>query len=412
MANPPRPSLPPSAAWHRSGLDLLSRLDHTSRSHARFRVHSSLKGKSTPWHHPRRTRRTLNPTVLTKLLLAGAILSACTEQAPPAAFAPNLRLDSIVEAYGTPEESDVFFGLISDVEVAPDGTLFVLDKRAMRVVHLSREGEFLGAYGGEGEGPGEFLSPSRMAVVGNDELVVLDDETFRLNRYAITPSGLVYLDRTQLDFDVLDLCAAGEQLVVNGFKDGHALHLMSLDGTIERSFYGLPAVVDPTIGERWQEDLKDAIGIGWVSCALPGQVVYLSMWGASLRDYSLDGATQWDVPVEDHVSIRFRETETGGFGVDLTGDRQWFHRGMTVIPFDQDLVVTQFMAYGPGAGGRDDPATELRLFRPSDSAQVILSDTLPFIEHMEGGTAWGWRNLPYPQVVKMSVEIKREAQGR
>jgi hypothetical protein len=55
---------------------------------------------------------------------------------------------------------------------------------------------------------------------------------------AITPSSLVYLDRTQLDFDVLDLCAAGEQLVVNEFKDGHALHLMSLDGTIEREAQG------------------------------------------------------------------------------------------------------------------------------------------------------------------------------
>lgn len=346
------------------------------------------------------------------LCLATAVLVACGEPVPPAEFAPWLRLEGIEASYGTPEESDVFFGLISDLEIAPDGTLFVMDRRGMRIMHLSVEGEFLGPYGGEGEGPGEFLGPSRMAVVGNDELVVLDDETFRLNRYAITPSGLVYLDRTQLDFDVLDLCAAGEQLVVNGFKDGHALHLMSLDGTIERSFYELPAVVDPTINTRWQGDLKDAIGIGWVSCAFPGQVVYLSMWGASLRDYSLDGATQWDVPVEDHVSIRFRETETGGFGVDLTGGRQWFHRGMTVIPFDQDLVVTQFMAYGPGAGGRDDPATELRLFRPSDSAQVVQPDTLPFIEHSKGGTAWGWRNLPYPQLVRMSVEIRRGAQGR
>lgn len=58
---------------------------------------------------------------------------------------------------------------------------------------------------------------------------------------------------------------------------------------------------------------------------------------------------------------------------------------------------------GPEAGGRDDPPSELRLFRPSDGAQVILPDTLPRIEHIEGSTAWGWRNLPFPQVVRMSV---------
>jgi len=61
----------------------------------------------------------------------------------------------------------------SDVDVDPLGNIFVTDEGKHRVVKFDRQGRYLRAFGSEGEGNGQFIKPSSIAVI-NDEIYVLD----------------------------------------------------------------------------------------------------------------------------------------------------------------------------------------------------------------------------------------------
>ena len=81
-------------------------------------------------------------------------------------------------SYGDTES--VFIGSISGVAVADDGTLFMGD-RTEAVVHVYTEsGEYQTAFGGKGEGPGEFLSASNIKLFEN-ELFILDTQQQRIS---------------------------------------------------------------------------------------------------------------------------------------------------------------------------------------------------------------------------------------
>ena len=81
------------------------------------------------------------------------------------------------------------------------------------------------------------------------------------------------------------------------------------------------------------------------------------------------------------------------------------HRGVSIVPIGEDLLLLQFTAVGDDVGGPDNDPIELRLVRPSDGAQMRLERTLPTIAHVADGMAWAWSNDPYPRLLRMSLEV-------
>lgn len=111
-------------------------------------------------------------------LLAGAL-------AGPAPAQPVVRLpaqDRPLQARPTPvfqvgREDGRAWEVLSDVrQVAFDRAenLYVLDRGNHRVLVFDRAGRFVRQVGKRGSGPGEFTSPSRIAVLGDGTLVVND----------------------------------------------------------------------------------------------------------------------------------------------------------------------------------------------------------------------------------------------
>jgi len=86
-------------------------------------------------------------------------------------------------------EHELLFGLV-DVAFAPDGELYLLEERNHRVEAFGRDGEFLRAFGREGQGPGEFRLPMTLAVTAGDEVAVWD---FQNRGYAIFSRAGEYL---------------------------------------------------------------------------------------------------------------------------------------------------------------------------------------------------------------------------
>jgi hypothetical protein len=66
------------------------------------------------------------------------------------------------------------FGFIGGVGLLPDGRLLVSDQGLRRIHVLGSDGRHLGFIGGEGQGPGEYISPGPIAVL--DSAVIVFDQ--------------------------------------------------------------------------------------------------------------------------------------------------------------------------------------------------------------------------------------------
>lgn len=108
--------------------------------------------------------------------------------------APDLAwtLDTVLVIGGFEQEaSDYQFDQVGPGGVAGDhaGRLFVLDGAGQRVLGYGRGGEPIGVWGREGGGPGEFASPSGLAVGPGDSLWVVDRGNRRVTLFPPEPDG-------------------------------------------------------------------------------------------------------------------------------------------------------------------------------------------------------------------------------
>jgi hypothetical protein len=71
-------------------------------------------------------------------------------------------------------DGDLLFGRISEVEVGPDGNVYVLDRGEAGVRVFTPEGEPLRSIGRRGEGPGEFRITPRIVEWRDDALLAWD----------------------------------------------------------------------------------------------------------------------------------------------------------------------------------------------------------------------------------------------
>ncbi len=83
------------------------------------------------------------------------------------------------------------FNLPTQVEVAPDGTVYVLDAGNFRVQVFSADGQFQRAWGRVGRGFGDFARPRGLAV-GVDGNIYVSDAAFR-NVQVFNPKGELLL---------------------------------------------------------------------------------------------------------------------------------------------------------------------------------------------------------------------------
>jgi sugar lactone lactonase YvrE len=88
-------------------------------------------------------------------------------------------------------EGEGEFNLPTQVALAPDGTLYVLDAGNFRVQAFSPEGKFLRSWGGAGRGFGDFARPRGLAVDG-DGNVYVSDAAYR-NFQVFNPQGRLLL---------------------------------------------------------------------------------------------------------------------------------------------------------------------------------------------------------------------------
>ena len=63
---------------------------------------------------------------------------------------------------------------VEDLDRLEDGRLVVLNRGSRQLLMFGRDGEFLRSVGRRGEGPGEFMDPIELDLIGGDSIVVWD----------------------------------------------------------------------------------------------------------------------------------------------------------------------------------------------------------------------------------------------
>jgi tripartite motif-containing protein 71 len=110
-----------------------------------------------------------------------------------------------------------------DVALSPSGTVYVTDEFASRVRYFSPTGEFLGQWGSEGKGKGEFIFPGSVAVAPNGNVYVADGSG-RAQYFTATGSFLaewepvdeIFADSAYLDEEICGFIHASESGLFGG----------------------------------------------------------------------------------------------------------------------------------------------------------------------------------------------------
>ncbi len=80
----------------------------------------------------------------------------------------------LIKTIGTRGSADNEFNLPIQADVAPDGSLYVVDKGNFKIKHFSANGEFLDSFGQPGRILGSFASPKGIAVDKDQNIYVVD----------------------------------------------------------------------------------------------------------------------------------------------------------------------------------------------------------------------------------------------
>ena len=122
--------------------------------------------------------------------------------------------------HGFNEPNDLAFG--------PDGEIFVTQghgKGESRVLKFDRDGEFIGTWGGEGRGPGEFNVPHSIVCDGKRQLYIADRSNERIQVFDLDGN---YLRESSHPGTPCGLCLCNDRRHIM-MAHGHAGLIMKLD---------------------------------------------------------------------------------------------------------------------------------------------------------------------------------------
>ena len=322
------------------------------------------------------------------VLLALLAVGACAVEPAPTGGPGELNL-------GPPrvviDEASGLLALPVGVEIDTDGNIYVLDRQDLRVVVVNGSGKLVHAFGGPGQGPGEFTRPQFFGIT-DDDIRVLDVIRRNVQQFSFdgVPSGTYSVDSTGTTFAIAAAFAADGRVAYSTIagEDGLVV-LLGPEGGEPELFGELVAEGTQLSGTFITEEVHQGLIPDFMrNHALPmftpgGELWLFLQTEAELRRYSAEGAVlhavTLDVPESDAIRAEFfdwyAEWDEGvlrhlqlvvdGFATD---DRVWL---LWLTPPGDDGLITVHNGTG---------AILWRLVFPTPSiAPSENSDSLPYV---------------------------------
>jgi len=227
-------------------------------------------------------------------------------------------------------------GEVTDAAATSGAGFLLVDRLASDFVALDSLGEFKGRFGGPGHGPGEFVSPSALALRGDSQVVVVDLST-RIQTFQIDETGgASFRGSVRAPFVPQDVCIGENRTFVLGTRDGsdHLIHEVALDGTVIRSF-----------GESYRSGNRIAtmlLARGHLACS--GDVVALvrPLLG-EIHGYRQDGGLKWIHRLDPYLPpVMIGPIDGGRFSQGFDEETTEHHVLLAqTVPSGSDLLLVQ-----------------------------------------------------------------------
>ena len=293
-------------------------------------------------------------------------------------------------------------GSVRSVSVDADQHVFILDGENNVVRIYSTEGDYIGSFGREGDGPGEFWDPSSINLFESDSLAVIIGRDERITIYRRSDS-LEYVfghSFIQPD-DVYSVagCAMNGHIYVFGYspiKDG-VIHKYDLAGRFITAFGDKYVDPDPWVAASLSRrgllacsDTHDAVA--WIRQNVPVVYVYNGN-GDLLERYKLQNF----VPAE----VTQRLTEDGRPSLSYSPPKKgesWFSNLFT--DDDGAFIVSHITIIDHTSTHGDSPPTEHHAYRlnPHLGTETYLG-SIPGIVAISGNKIVLRTETPFPQVL-------------
>jgi hypothetical protein len=274
------------------------------------------------------------------------------------------------------------FSGITDVELGPDGSVYVIDPNAHQVSVYDSTGSYRRAIGRAGAGPGEFVAPTEVAIIG-DSLAVFDQSLLRVSVFS-TEGKYARAFPLQLKLETLSADPSGGLAITHSSRTS-TLARVRLDGRALPTAR-LAAEADSLLPPNQLQNPG-------VACAAPRSdaLFYANSWIEEIVALDSRGAVQWAKYWPNEV---LTSRPSGAGQIDLDSPKglviglacseahailAYLDRGTRTIFFD--ILTT-----------RGEPIERLS-FRASDSTAYP-----GIIGSMSGNRLVTARNRPFPQV--------------
>ena len=196
------------------------------------------------------------------------------------------------------EEGDALdmIGSISDLASDHNGTLYVLDKAYNHVRAYDYDGNLIGYFGSEGEGPGEFNNPWNVAVIDDGNTIIVSSFSSRhVNLFTRQQSAFSFRSSFAKEGPGAGMCAMNGYIFLISDIPGvdGILHRYTLDGEREVSFGHRYKSSDPFV--------QGALSYrGNLACNEEHDVLaWIRDYVPILNGYSSDGDLKWQVRFAD-----------------------------------------------------------------------------------------------------------------
>lgn len=306
---------------------------------------------------------------------------------------PRLQMTE-VRRIGSMSGPNDDFGRIMSVDISRSGKVLVADDLNHRVAVFGPEGEFIRNLGRRGKGPGEFESPWLVATDAQDSVFVWD---VGLARITVFRPDLSYAR----DFRVpphwlingLDFLPDGRMIIAAyGRGERGVLHVLSREGTVERTFGPIPASRDLAGYESslLGGNLAMAGRTIAYSSKSPYEILFFDIDGQQLG--RCVGQKDWTTRPEDVVTIR-----EDGAGLNFGR----FIHSSRIISLGDGLFLNTI----------HDPVNERRILDVMSRDCTIhrrqVLDVPLSIQTRRGTRLAAVRNLEYPELIIYESQIVR-----
>ena len=209
-------------------------------------------------------------------------------------FYSSLALTDTVIIGVAEGERHEMLGKVADIEIDADGRRFVLDSGLHEVLVYDSDGSYLGFFGGEGSGPGEFTEPGDLALSDSGRIAVVIGS--RIQVFERQESGQFFYRNSFPSIGTYGCVMNDHVYVLKYYPDRPgSIQKLTLEGKWVASF----GYTYKSKSEFITSLISGGLG-GRLACSEQHGVIGLMLLRIPvLHGYSEDGELLWRVKIED-----------------------------------------------------------------------------------------------------------------